>query len=85
MMNDSGQGKSAGTVSEGRLVILGVLAKSAGPGPARLVVRPGGVAGEMETGWNTLRQVENEFKLEGGRAQPRGSWGLTVNVGRKWR
>ena len=45
LVNDSRLEKSAGTVSESRLVILGVLEKSAGPGPARLVVRPGGVAG----------------------------------------
>ena len=45
LVNDSGLEKSAGTASEGRLVILGVLEKLAGPGPARSVVRPGGVAG----------------------------------------
>ena len=43
--NDSRLEKSAGTASESRLVILGVLEKSAGPGPVRSVVRPGGVAG----------------------------------------
>ena len=45
LVNDSRPEKSAGTASEGRLVILGVLAKSAGPGPARSVAKPGGVAG----------------------------------------
>ena len=42
---EGGEGKAGGTASEGGLVILGVLKKSAGPGPARLVVKPGGVAG----------------------------------------
>ena len=72
-VNDSRLEKSAGTASEGRLVILGVLEKSAGPGPSRSVVKPGGVAGEVEAGWNTPGQAEHELKLEGGRAQSAGA------------
>ena len=45
LVNDSRLEKSAGTASEGGLVILGVLKKSADPGLARSVVKPGGVAG----------------------------------------
>ena len=73
LVNDSRLEKSTGMVSEGRLVILGVLEKSAGPGPARSVARPGGVAGTLKAGWNTPGQVESEFKLEGGCAQSAGA------------
>ena len=82
-MNGSRLEKSAGAVSESRLVILGVLKKSADPGLARSVVKPGGVVAAVKAGWNTPGQVESELKLEGGHAQSRASWGLTVDVGRE--
>ena len=84
-MNDSVPEKSAGTASEGWLVILGVLEKSADPGPARSVAKPGGVVAGAAAGWNTLRQAESELKLEGGRAQSVGGYELKTGVDRRWR
>ena len=48
------------------------LEKSADPGLARSVVKPGGVVAAVKAGWNTPGQAESEFKLEGGRAQSAG-------------
>ena len=73
LVNDSRLEKSAGAGNESRFVILGVLEKSADPAPSGSVARPGGVAGKVEASWNTLRQAESEFKLEGGRAQSAGA------------
>ena len=85
LVNDSGLEKSAGMVSESRLVILGVLRKSAGPGPARSVAKPGSVVAGVAAGWNTLRQAESELKLEGGCAQSVGGYELKTGVDRRWR